>query len=80
MDVDLLCLAGCVKSVDAGFISFESKYGLANHYCKAVQSGAVKANEHACYTVVSALRAAAYGIPFMPVHGLVNSDLIAAIV
>ena len=78
MDVDILCLAGCVSSVDAGFISFETKYGLADNYRKAVQSGAVKANEHACYTVVSALRAAATGIPFMPVRGLVNSDLITA--
>ncbi len=78
MDVDILCLAGCVSSVDAGFISFETKYGLADNYRRAVQSGAVKANEHACYTVVSALRAAAAGLPFMPVRGLINSDLINA--
>ena len=38
----------------------------------------MKANEHACYTVISALRAAAYGLPFMPVKGLMESDLIAA--
>ena len=78
MDVDILCLAGSVKSVDAGFISFETKYGLADNYRKAVQGGRVKANEHACYTVVSALRAAVSGVPFMPVRGLVNSDLIGA--
>ena len=29
MDVDALCLAGCAASVDAGFISYESQYGLA---------------------------------------------------
>jgi glutaconate CoA-transferase subunit A len=75
-DVDLLCLGGCVTSVDAGFISFETKFGLANNYRRAVQSGVVKANEHACYTVISALRAASMGISFMPVKGLVNSDLI----
>ena len=75
-DVDILCLADCVVSVDAGFISFETKYGLANGYRRAVQDGRVKANEHACYTVISALRAAATGLSFMPVKGLVNSDLI----
>lgn len=76
MDVDLLCLAGCVLSVDAGFISFETEYSLCQNYRKAVQEGTVKANEHACYTVISALRAASYGIPFMPVRGLQISDLI----
>ena len=76
MDVDLLCFAGCVQSVDAGFISYESQFSLCPHYRSSVEQGLVKANEHACYTVISALRAAAYGLPFMPVKGLVESDLI----
>ena len=75
MDVDLLCMANCVASVAAGFISMETEYGLCQRYRKAVQSGEVKAEEHACYTVMSALRAASYGIPFMPVRGLQVSDL-----
>lgn len=75
-DVDLLCAGGNVASVDAGFISYETKYGLATHYRKAVQNGGVKANEHACYTVISALRAAVCGSPFMPVRGLIVSDLL----
>ena len=74
-DVDLLCAGECVASVDAGFISYETEYGLAGFYRRAVQSGAVIANEHACYTVICALRAAASGAPFMPVRGLVVSDL-----
>ena len=75
MDVDLLCFAGCVASVDAGFISYETEYGLCQHYRRAVEAGTVQANEHACYTVMSALRAAGYGIPFMPVRGLQETDL-----
>lgn len=75
MDVDALCMGGCVDTVDAGFISYESQYGLAQRYRISVQKGLVKANEHACYTVISALRAASYGIPFMPVRGLQVSDL-----
>ena len=75
LDVDLLCLGGCAVTVDAGFISLETEYGLAQHYRRAVQRGEVTAHEHACYTVISALRAASYGIPFMPVRGLQQSDL-----
>lgn len=78
LDVDLLCLAGCASEVSSGFISCETAFGLCPNYRKSVQEGSVRANEHACYTVISALRAAAYGIPFMPVRGLVESDLIAA--
>ena len=75
MDIDLLCKAGCVSTVDAGFISYESEFGLAQFYRRAVQKGEVTAHEHACYTVISALRAASYGVPFMPVRGLQISDL-----
>lgn len=78
MDVDMLCFGGCVSSVDAGFISYESEYSLAGHYRKAVEDGTVKGKEHACYTVISALRAASYGVGFMPVKGLVISDLVDA--
>ncbi|MBP5160081.1 MAG: CoA transferase subunit A, partial [Lachnospiraceae bacterium] len=76
MDVDLLCLAGCAESVDAGFVSYESEYSLAQNYRAAVQKGVVKGNEHACYTVISALRAGAAGVPFMTVKGLMYGDLI----
>ncbi len=78
MDVDVLCMGDCAYSVDAGFISYETEYSLASHYRKAVQSGQVVGNEHACYTVISALRAGSAGIPFMPVKGLMVSDLIDA--
>lgn len=76
MDIDMLCLGDCVSSVDAGFVSYETGFGLATFYRKAVEGGRIKANEHACYTVISALRAAQAGIPFMPVKGLVAGDLL----
>lgn len=75
-DVDLLCANGSVASVDAGFVSYETYFGLAPHYRKAVESGRVIANEHACYTVICALRAASMNVPFMPVAGLKTGDLL----
>lgn len=76
-DIDLLCAAGAVRAVSAGFVGYENQFGLCPHYRKAVESGVVEAKEHACYTVITALRAASYGVPFMPVNGLQGSDLIA---
>jgi glutaconate CoA-transferase, subunit A len=77
-DVDLLCAAGCVAAVSAGFIGYETPFGMAPAYRKAVESGHVLAREHACATVIAGLRAAIQGVPFMPVAGLWGSDLPAA--
>lgn len=77
-DVDLLCAAGCVRAVSAGFIGYETPFGMAQAYRKAVESGRVEAREHACATVIAGLRAAIQGVPFMPVAGLQGSDLPAA--
>src|SRR3954453_16223057 len=77
-DVDLLCAAGCVAVVSAGFVGYETPFGMAQAYRRAVETGAVEAREHACATVIAGLRAAIQGVPFMPVAGLQGSDLPAA--
>ena len=77
-DVDLLCAMGCVVAVSAGFVGYETPFGMAPAYRRAVESGAVEAREHACATVIAGLRAAIQGVPFMPVAGLQGSDLPAA--
>lgn len=74
-DVDLLAQAGCLAAVHAGYIGFEN-IGMAPNYRKAVESGLTQAKEHACYTVIAGLRAAAYGIPFQPVAGFLGSELL----
>jgi glutaconate CoA-transferase subunit A len=77
-DVDLLCAAGCASAVSAGFIGYETPFGMAGAYRAAVEAGRVEAREHACATVIAGLRAAIQGVPFMPVAGLQGSDLPAA--
>jgi glutaconate CoA-transferase subunit A len=77
-DVDLLCAAGCVQQVSAGYVGYESIFGLAPSYRRSVEAGNVVAAEHACYTVISGMRAAIQGVPFMPVAGMTGSDLPAA--
>lgn len=77
-DVDLLCAAGCAGAVSAGFVGFENEFGLAPNYRRAVEQGRVEAREHACYSAIMSLRAAAFGVPFLPVAGFQGSDLPAA--
>lgn len=72
-DFDLLCLAGCLEEVAAGFVSFEAEFGLAPNFRRSVEEGRVRFEENSCYTVISRLRAAAFGVPFMPIAGLGES-------
>lgn len=77
-DVDILCGTGVTARVTAGFIGFENVFGMARLYRQGVEQGRVQACEHACYSVIAGLRAAAQGVPFMPVAGLTDSDVPAA--
>ncbi|MCA9877900.1 MAG: CoA transferase subunit A [Thermomicrobiales bacterium] len=77
-DIDLLCAAGCARAVAAGFVGYETPFGMAQAYRTAVEQGRVEAKEHACATVIAGLRAAIQGVPFMPVAGLHGSALPAA--
>lgn len=74
-DIDLLCAAGAAEEVHSGYVGFENLFGLAPAYRRGVETGAVRAVEHACYTVIAGLRASAYGIPSQPVAGLQGSDV-----
>ena len=75
-DFDLLCFADCVEEVAAGFVSFEAEFGLAPNFRRCVEEGRVRFNENSCYTVISSLRAAAFGVPFMPIANLGESYLV----
>lgn len=74
-DVDLLAAAGAVRAASCGYVGFENEFGMAPSYRRTVEAGRVEAREHACYTVIQGLRAAAYGLPFMPAAGFDGSDL-----
>jgi glutaconate CoA-transferase subunit A len=77
-DIDLLAATGLASSVSAGFVGFETVFGMAPSYRRAVALGAVETKEHACYTVIAGLRAAVQGVPFMPIAGMFGSDLLVA--
>lgn len=74
-DVDLLTGMGCASKVSVGFVGFETVFGMAPSYRRAVESGAVEVKEHACYSVIAGLRAAIQGVPFMPLAGMKGSDV-----
>jgi len=74
-DIDILCRAGALARARAGIVAMEGNFGLAPWYRKAVERGEILLEEHACATLTAGLRAAAFGVPFMPCGGIHGSDL-----
>ncbi|MGE4436282.1 CoA transferase subunit A [Achromobacter sp.] len=74
-DIDILCRAGVATQARAGIVAMEGNFGLAPWYRKAIEQGRLELEEHACASLTAGLRAAAFGVPFMPCGGLHGSDL-----
>ena len=74
IDIDLLCGADCVAKSAESYVGFEQDFGMAPNYRRACENGSVEVADSCCYTVVQQLRAAAYGLPFMPVRSVRGSS------
>lgn len=75
LQADLLIGAGCVATVQAGSVLLY-EYGRANRFVAAQKSGAIKVKESTCPAIHASLIAGEKGLPFMPVRGLVGSDIV----
>lgn len=73
---DVLCATYSVDTIYFGFFGFENEYGLAPGMRRGVQEGKIRPIEGACTAIINAMRAGAYGVPFLPVAGMFGSDLL----
>lgn len=76
IDVDLLCGAGLVAASGESYVGFEQDFGMAPNYRRACESGVVAVRDSCCYTLVQQLRAAAMGLPFLPIRSLRGTGFI----
>jgi glutaconate CoA-transferase subunit A len=76
LQADLLIGAGCVAAIETAGVSL-GELGQAPRFNKAVRSGAIAITDTTCPAVHAALQAAEKGIPFMPLRGIIGSDLAA---
>lgn len=76
IDVDLLVAAGAVRRCEESYVGFEQDLGLAPAYRAAAQDGAIEVAESCCVTILTQLRAAEMGVPFLPVRGVRGSDIV----
>ena len=77
LSADLLIGAGCVAEVESSAVSL-GEAGLAPRFTEAVERGEIRMTDATCPAVHSGLQAAEKGVPFMPLRGVLGSDLMAA--
>ncbi|MGI9490946.1 MAG: CoA transferase subunit A, partial [Geminicoccaceae bacterium] len=73
---DLLIGAGCVASVESAAVTL-GEFGPAPCFNRAIKEGRIEIKDSTCPVIHAGLQAAEKGIPFMPLRGVLGSDLIA---
>ncbi len=71
---DQLIGAGCVTRVESAAVTL-GEHGLAPRFMAALKSGELEMWDATCPAIHAGLQAAEKGVPFMPLRGLVGSDL-----
>jgi len=76
MQGDMLIGAGCVAEVEAAAVTM-GEYGLAHCFSRAVESGTIEMQDSTCPALHTQLQAVEKGVPFIPLRGLIGSDIAA---
>ena len=73
--VDMLIGAGCVARIEAAAVTL-GEYGLAPRFTAAIKAGEIEMWDATCPAIHAGLQAAEKGVPFMPLRGIIGSDLL----
>jgi glutaconate CoA-transferase, subunit A len=76
LQADLLIGAGCVATLETSAVSL-GEFGPAPRFTAAILSGAVRMMDATCPALHAQFQAAEKGVPFMPLRGLIGSDVLA---
>jgi glutaconate CoA-transferase subunit A len=76
LQADLLIGAGCVDTIETSAVSL-GEAGPAPRFSAAVTSGRLVVRDTTCPAIYACLQAAEKGVPFMPLRGLLGSDVLA---
>jgi glutaconate CoA-transferase, subunit A len=75
LQADLLIGAGCVATLETSAVSL-GEFGPAPRFTEAVRKGSIVMKDATCPALHAALQAAEKGVPFMPLRGLIGSDVL----
>jgi glutaconate CoA-transferase subunit A len=74
LSADLLIGAGCVAEIETSAVSL-GEAGLAPRFTEAAEKGEIVVRDATCPAIHTALQASEKGVPFMPLRGVLGSDL-----
>jgi len=72
---DMLIGAGCVRKVECAAVSL-GETGPAPRFSAAVEAGSIEIVDSTCPAIHTALQATEKGVPFMPLGGIIGSDIL----
>ncbi len=75
LQADLLLGAGCVATLETSAVSL-GEFGPAPRFSAAITGRTIKMMDATCPALHAALQAAEKGVPFMPLRGLIGSDVL----
>ena len=75
LQADLLIGTGSVDTLETSAVSL-GEFGPAPRFVAAVTSGTIKMKDATCPALHAALQASEKGVPFMPLRGLIGSDVL----
>src|ERR1700726_1594902 len=76
VDIDMLCGAGAIGVVEESYVGFEHDFGMAPNFRRACESGIARFRDTCCHTLIQQLRAAEFGVPFLPVRSVQGTDFL----
>ncbi len=75
LQADLLIGAGCIDTLETSAVSL-GEFGPAPRFSAAITAESIHMKDATCPALHAALQAAEKGVPFMPLRGLVGSDVL----
>ncbi|MCK8786354.1 CoA synthetase [Roseomonas sp. NAR14] len=73
---DILIGAGCVAEIQTSAVSL-GEAGFAPRFTAALKAGTIRVRDATCPAIHTMLQAAEKGVPFMPLRGIIGSDILA---
>ena len=75
LQADWLIGAGCVEVIEAAAVTL-GELSCAPRFAAAIKAGEIEMRDATCPAIHAGLQAAEKGIPFMPLRGIIGSDLL----
>src|SRR5437016_13843288 len=76
LQADMLIGAGCVETLETSAVSL-GEFGPAPRFTAAILNRTISMKDATCPALYASMQAAEKGVPFIPLRGLIGSDILA---